>query len=340
MEIKTLVNAECRKTQQLWEEVFWEDSKQFTDYYFEQKAPDNIAYVIGEEPFDAMMFRTPYDVQIGEEQRRLSYLVGVGTREACRHRGYMRSLLLHSFRKMYEEKLPFAFLMPADPAIYEPFDFRYIYEKEVWKPEGKLPKMADKNLRGEVPEDGLYSVSMLREKMPFLPLMNLLSEFANTILRKRYQIYVHRDEAYYERQWNELKAQNGDIYILWEQGRIAAFYLYAKEGGEVYIQEVLEKEEGKLKGLKRTGEKKPIIMARILHLEEMFKLVRAKEERKVVIRIKDPLIAENEGVYAWEITPKESRVTRLDPSSKAELCMSVSELAPAILTEVFLNEIV
>lgn len=340
MEIKTLVNAECKRTRQLWEEVFWEDSKRFTDYYFEQKAPDNIAYVIGEEPFDAMMFRTSYDVQIGEEQRRLSYLVGVGTREACRHRGYMRSLLLYSFRKMYEEKLPFTFLMPADPAIYEPFDFRYIYEKEVWKPVGKIPETTEGNIRGEGPDDGLYSVSKLREKKPLLPLMNLLAEFANTILSKRCRIYVHRDEAYYERQWKELKAQNGDIYVLWEQGRIVAFYLYAKEGGEVFIQEVLEEEEGKLKGLKKNGEKKPSIMARILHLEEMLKLVRTKEEKRVVIRIKDPLIAENEGVYDWEITPKESRVTRLDPSTKAELCMSVSELAPAILTEVFLNEIV
>ena len=34
----TMEGEECISLRPLWEEVFWEDSKEFTDYYFEEKA--------------------------------------------------------------------------------------------------------------------------------------------------------------------------------------------------------------------------------------------------------------------------------------------------------------
>ena len=68
-EIDKITGESCKKTRQLWEEVFYEDSRKFTDYYFQNKADKNIGYVIGKEPFDAMMFRTPYQIQIGKIQR-------------------------------------------------------------------------------------------------------------------------------------------------------------------------------------------------------------------------------------------------------------------------------
>ena len=104
MQIHKMTGEECKKLRPLWEEVFYEDSVQFTDYYFEHKAEKNKGYVIGNTSYDAMMFRTPYNMQIGEELRSLSYIVGVATRKECRHRGYMRALLTHAMEEMYEEK--------------------------------------------------------------------------------------------------------------------------------------------------------------------------------------------------------------------------------------------
>lgn len=404
MRINKIARKECKTTRSLWEEVFYEDSVQFTDYYFENKADRNIGYVIGQVPYDAMMFRTPYKLQIGNEQREISYLVGVATRKECRHRGYMRELLMHSFREMYEEKQPFTFLMPANPAIYEPFDFRYIYERDMWKVkdgcritdwlkpeesketqdgaelkaawkesgESKLktsePK-CEKNHRKEILLNGLYSVSKLQEQFLDFPIMDMLAEFANGYLKEHYNIYVHRDEEYYEMQLKESQAQNGDIYVLFEQGEIKAFFLYAKEGDEIFIQEVIESEEGILNFLQKEEKKKPIIMARIIHLEEMMKLVCCKEHRKFIIEIEDDLIPENAGIYYWEITPHGSNVIKLQSKPNAEkelkaagreyevlnensgmnremeesmqeISMHIRELAPYILRNVFINEIV
>lgn len=42
----TMEGEECISLRPLWEEVFWEDSKEFTDYYFEEKAARNRAYAL------------------------------------------------------------------------------------------------------------------------------------------------------------------------------------------------------------------------------------------------------------------------------------------------------
>lgn len=378
----------CKTARPLWEEVFYEDSKAFTDYYFENKAEKNIGYIYGTFPYEAMMFRTPYQLQIGKEKREISYIVGVATRKEYRHRGYMRKLLIHSFKEMYREKQPFAFLMPANPAIYEPFDFSYIYCREEWELKNpredmlrleavKREKIDDKDGRigwkktkpeltaaegiktVQKPElDGLHSVKNICSQMPQYPIMEQLAEFANQYLKRHFQIYVHRDTTYYERQLKESEAQNGDIYVFFEQGEIKAMFLYANEEGEVFLQEVMEAEKGQLDFLQKNGIKKPWIMARIIHLEEMMKLVRSKEGICKTLRIEDELIPENAGIYRWEITPDGSRVTKQKEENRDEKCgtaydtitgnivrvpevsLHIRELAKWVLTDVCINEIV
>ncbi len=401
MIINKITGEVCKTARSLWEEVFHEDSIQFTDYYFEYKADKNIGYVLGQAPYDAMMYRTPYVLQIGKVRKEISYIVGVATRKECRHRGYMRKLLMHSFGEMYKEKQPFAFLMPVNPAIYEPFDFRYVYERDVWrlkepermvafletltsdgtekKSSKRKPSVAEVISREEMQEgveeetenelaaaefadssfpeygtdnalNGLYSVRNLRKHFPEFPIMNLLAEFANQYLKEHYNIYVYRDVAYYEMQLKESEAQNGDIYVLFEQGGMKAFFLYAREEDEIFLQEVMETEVGILDFLQKSENKKPVIMARIIHLEEMMKLVRGKENIELLIEIEDELIPENAGIYQWEITPQGSRVTKFSQGIISKECkkerkipqisMHIRELAPNILTRIFINEIV
>ena len=80
----------------------------------------------------------------------------------------------------------------------------------------------------------------------------------------------------------------------------------------------------------------------------------SKESRKLILEIEDDLIPENAGIYEWEITPSGSMVTKIlqemiaDKSSVTDLkesklpqiSMHIKDLAPKILTDVFINEIV
>lgn len=326
MKINKIAGEECKLARSLWEEVFPEDSIQFTDYYFEHKASKNIGYVIGHAPYDSMLFRTPYVVQIGEEKRELSYIVGVATRKEHRHKGYMRGLLAEAMKEMYEEKQPFTFLMPANPAIYEPFGFRYVYERDEWKLTETL--------------NGIHGIKELQKKMPQYPVLEQLADFANRILKEKYRIYVYRDVAYYEMLLKELEAQNGDIYVFFEKGSIKAYFLYAKEEDKVFIQEVLQEDGVSLECLQKQQYKKPIIMARIVHLEEMMRLVRSEKPREVILKVEDKLIPDNNGVFRWKISQEGSQVFRLENDAQAQYCVSIEELAPLILKDVFLNEIV
>lgn len=70
------------------------------------------------------------------------------------------------------------------------------------------------------------------------------------------------------------------------------------------------------------------------------KLVRSKEEREVILKVTDELLPGNNGVFQWKITQEGSKVLRLEDNTKVSDRISIEQLAPLILKNVFLNEIV
>ena len=315
-EVVQLTEKERLAVKSMWSEIFFEDSDRFTDYYFAEKMSDNKGYgvkVNGE--LVSMMFLTPYPVWIktggadepacaaGQNPEKagvhdpgnvgsgdfvqvtLYYIVGVGTKKEYRHRGYMDRMLKKALRDICEEGHPFTFLMPADPAIYEPYQFRYIYDRPVYA----VDRSAAVPLTGsEIPQ---------------------LVRFTNNILMNRFQIFVHRDKAYYERQCLESAAQNGDVYLWKNNGEIQGYYLYAKEDDHEEIQEaMLSSDFPDQSVLSISQERKPIIMARITNVKSMLSLIRMREneEKKILIRVYDPLIEENNGTFLWTVSREKS----------------------------------
>ena len=128
--LRKLKQSEHDRTRRLWEEVFTEDSRAFLDYYYYIKTRDNQIHVIEEDgDICSMLQLNPYKVIVEGGEFPSAYVVAVATKAEYRRRGYMGALLRASLHNMYEQKLPFTFLMPAAEAIYTPYDFRYIYSK-------------------------------------------------------------------------------------------------------------------------------------------------------------------------------------------------------------------
>lgn len=301
-EVVQLTKEERLAVKPMWSEIFYEDSDRFTDYYFAEKMPGNKGYgvkVDGE--LVSMMFLTPYPVWIktgGAEdftQVTLYYIVGVGTRKEYRHRGYMDCMLRRALRDICEEGHPFTFLMPANPAIYEPYQFRYIYDRPVYE----VDRVAAVPLTGsEIPQ---------------------LVQFANNILMSRFQIFIHRDNAYYERQRLESAAQNGDVYLWKNKGEIQGYYLYAREDEHEEIQEaMLSSEFPDQSVLTVSKERKPIIMARITNVKSMLLLVRMREneQKKILLRVHDPLIEENNGTFLWTVSREKSETVYIKKENR------------------------
>lgn len=125
MEIRYLDREEHERSRALYEEVFVEDEEAFVDAYYRIKAADNeILVAVDEGQIISMLHRNPYTFCFRGESVPADYLVAVATKVTFRHRGLMRALLTKALRDMEEQERPFTFLMPADEAIYTPFDFR------------------------------------------------------------------------------------------------------------------------------------------------------------------------------------------------------------------------
>lgn len=307
MELRKLEKKEHKLTRHLWEAVFSEDSKKFLDYYYQAKIEENIIYVIEEEnEIRAMLHLNPYEVYMDENLYELHYIVAVATEEAYRGRGMMRQLLVHALKEMYGEKEPFTFLMPAAEAIYRPYDFRFVFRQAQMKITGE-----DLGV--------LYEMKEASQKDT-----QELAELARTVLKDCYQIYVKRTVSYYEKLLLEQQSENGGIKKLYQGGILVGIFAYEQDS-QIYIREPLVKKgfekvfvqavfdfiKGKQNDVKCIGitqnlqdeiqkhqtiiEKKPMIMARIVHLESFLRNLKIKENQnfECSFAIIDPLISQN-----------------------------------------------
>lgn len=318
--IRYLTAGEKQDTRLLWEEAFPEDSREFGDYYYQEKLKDNriLAVTEGEGPerVQAMIHLNPYRVMVRDRCWHVDYLVGVATRRQKRHQGYMRRLLLRMMADMRDEQMPFCFLMPADPAIYRPFGFTYIFRQPRWE------------LLDGAPLERKDLVT-LRDSLGGRRYLGELAEWIDRWLKKRYQVYVRRDGAYMRRLIREIASEDGNLEALFANGHLA---------GLVSHWGLREREQRLLYGeapyVREAAEPKPAIMARIITPEVFVRAVRLREkeagtgdvqtkeetssakpdgsseEQVIRLRLTDPLIEANDGVWLWHLTRETSWLER------------------------------
>lgn len=292
-EARYLDLAEKINSRNLWEQCFLEDSARFLDYYYQEKCRDNRILALecleegGKREIISMIHRNPYRVFWSGREYDLDYIVGVATAPQWRHKGCMRTLLNRVLADEYREGMPFSFLMPADPAIYEPFGFAYIYDQPEYRLNSRGAGLRREKIKEE--EDGVKAGAWL-----------------DGWLRKRYGLFAVRDEAYMRRLFKEIESEYGDWELLCDGERIAGMECFwGKENRE---RRFLYAEEEYFACTKS----RPAIMARIVNLEKMAENICLKEgEKTAAIGITDGQIPENNGVFSWHLTKKGSRIRRI-----------------------------
>lgn len=299
------LNAEekplCRE---LWEEAFPEDSRQFDDYYFTDKMEENrVLAVLQDGRIEAMLHQNPYRVRVGERIWRIDYIVGVATRKERRHQGLMRTLLTRMLKEMWQERMPFCFLMPADEAIYRPFGFTYIYDQPQWETE---------------PAAALTARAVSQEKH-----LSWLAEWMDRWLARRYQVHTVRDAAYLRKLMKELASEDGSLSVLYDGDSIVGI---RGEWGLVEREQRLLLAEPPY--VRETAPAKPAIMARIVCLEEFVRAIHLREgtekELSLVLEVEDPLIPENDGRWLWSLTRETSWLEACD--KEPDLRITAEEL--------------
>lgn len=326
MILRKLTQEEHGNTRPLWEEVFADDTKTFLDYYYYIKTRDNEIYTVEEDgQICSMLQLNPYTLKIENASFPGAYIIAVATREPYRGRGYMGALLRRALNDMYAKKMPFTFLMPAAEAIYTPYDFRFIYTQNI----GRVSLENEPDADGRQSDDCIFTDAMLWDAEE-------MASFFNGHFAVKWQVYAERDGAYYQTVIMEQMSERGGVRLIRENGSLKGMYAYASEGRleirePLYlpgyeaayrrsVRELLKAQPHKTTdegspdcseavvyacGEKDAVEKKPVIMARIIRLEELLQAMTVPQgiAMRCSFAVIDPLIHGNSRV--WQISSAE-----------------------------------
>lgn len=310
-EMVYLGGVEAAETRKLWNDAFPEDSEAFIDYYYTEKVKDNRLLIKKQNGFLASMAHlNPYKLRIKDSEWDVAYIVGVATEASRRHKGHMRDILNKLLNDMAGEDVPFTFLMPADEAIYLPFDFAYICDRPVF---GLKPSAAAGLTRrecGDTPED-----------------CGAAAEYMERWLSERYEAYCRRDVDYVSRLLKELASENGSLSFLYDGETLVG--LEASWGIQKKEQRLLYAET---QYIEETAPAKPSIMARITSLEPFLSAFSLKQgadpELALDLQIEDPIIEKNNGRFLWNFTGDETEIAA--PSEDG--MVAAAEVQDTVLT--------
>ena len=330
-----------RDSMALWAVVFSEDSESFRDYYRNHVAVKNRIQTRYEEGLLASMVQwNPYTMWFKDRKIPSYYMVGVATRENCRHRGYMTGLISDGLYRLSAEKVPFVDLMPADPAIYTPLGFRYIYEKAEWS--------------GSLREGGLaaaddMTISMMSVRALYETEFAFAAGWVNSRLKKMFTVFAVRDEGFMARTAAECASEGGTLAGIFMREKLVGIFSWWMEDGISIRDIVLDAEWEDRKDLLFAallryfegedrirmvttgwlGAKKPIIMARVVNLAAFLAPFTSDERRKLRIWVKDDLIPDNNGSFCWIVSPEGSMV--YPTQREADGAVDIEELMPWLL---------
>lgn len=370
---KKLSGAQCRDFRPLWEEAFGaEESPAFTELYFRERAPENRGYGLYlKDRLVSMLYLTPYPVNMRESAagcpHTLYYIVGVATARDCRHRGYMTELLREALRDMRREGLPFTYLTPAAPAIYEPFGFRYIGRKPVWEFDGSCPAPgfgeSGVPVSGGSEASGLCLQPGAGAKKTAGPWRRLgpvdfpgLAVLAERWLAGNGKIAVKRDAAYYAARAAELEAEGGGVYGWFPAASAGGCLscLSVSEDAAVHGERPFgaallmgnwrqEPEEGIVEAYAweraeefpfREKASRPSVMGRVLQPEALLALAGSSRAEGFSCRLwlQDSFLPENTGAYEWRVQEGAASGCRLPEVKKedCQLCLTADALTELV----------
>ena len=363
---KAVENQRARK---LYEEIFDEDSPAFVDYYFRVKAAENEIFVVENEKQEilATLHLNPYEMMFCGEKAKTNYIVAVATRADCRHQGMMRSLLQASLQEMYRREETFTWLMPAAEAIYRPFGFRFIYEKNKMTVTADVLQRAETDENWQIHSDQEVSGDIFCEEAKKEDLAELAC-FAEKQLSKLAEVYTVHDIAYFEQRMQEVGCEGGSLILIRKEKEICGYVLALKkdrEAWEIVVEDAVQKKAfpavfhwfgaseekctftafPQIWEQYAQSENVPAIMGRIVHLERFVCYLKIKKEQEWKIRLTDSLIPENNGYFIIKTGIEGGsliRVENLSEKEKKMFCsMDIGQLTEELFRlPVFLNEVV
>ena len=326
MEIVYQKNKDKQPVYDMYQKIF-EDPEPFAQYYFEEIYATNQVILAEEDnKILGMLHLNPYHIRAGKKTYTLNYIVAVAVWKEYRRRGIMAEMLKKCFNDMYEQQQPFTYLMPANKAYYEPFQFRFVMDWEETMIDDHNISYTD-----DTTDRNYKIVHIMAED--YQTIQNFLERFM-----EQYKIYTVPDEPYLRRLEKESQSGDGSLLAYYEDDLLQGVFAESFEEDEVYIRwayslepehmlnQIKQRHQGKkiyitegnlFKG-NSTGrdfiqnKKVPKIMARITNLTAWGDILQGKNDFTFRILVKDPYIKDQNGVFQFQCLNHKISIQRAD----------------------------
>lgn len=328
MKIRFLENDQKAETRPLYEEAFPDDSKRFVDCFYSVETPGNRVTALYDDELVSMMHLHPVRFVLDEISTDTVYIIAVATYASQRKKGYYRKLLEFTLQQLYEEGMPFVFLMPAAEEIYHPFGFRTVHSFGT----RRVPAFPHSSYE-------FREVADLTEEMTE-SMEDMLDGY----------LHIEHDAEWRRRCLPVLRAQGGslveviksDIRFGWirvirEDGQVTVLDLIGCVGEEETVLEAFAAKEGSDRiavhcTASCVGEPGlPILryMFRILRIEDFADLLDPVTEFDFRCTVHDCIIKENNMTFQFVSDGKTVQVHRINDASA--LHMDIGELMNVLL---------
>lgn len=314
MEIRFAKENEKEDIREIWDYCF-NDGPKFTDFYFKSKYNKNNTVVVDEEgEIVSSLQLNPYKIQLNDKLYDTSYVVGVSTFPQVRGKGYMKNIMEFTLKELYKKNQLVSILMPIDYRLYRKYGYEHCYDQIEYNLDIESLKSFKSN--GVMKKANLDDIKNLIE---------IYDLFLNDINGN-----VKRDEKYYIDLFDEVKSEDGHIYIHQNED-CEGYIIYFINGENMFIRELFYKNIDSLKSILKfvynhntqcktvtisspindkirfvldnprtsTIKIKPFMMGRMINLEKYLKNldVDSSVEESIGISVKDDFIKENNGVF-------------------------------------------
>lgn len=334
MELVYQEEKEIQPIYEMYQKIF-KDPEEFAKYYFDEVYATNKVLLAREDKkILGMIHLNPYNIKAGSKTYKLNYIVAVAVWKEYRRQGIMAAMLKKSLNDMYKQKQPFTYLMPADRAYYEPFQFVFVMD---WR-ESLIHNIFENTQDNELQETEIIKV---KEED-----YDQIEEFLKKFMQP-YKIYTVPDKRYLKRLSKESQSGDGNLMAYYDKGQLKGVFAESFEENEVYIRWAYSLEPEDMLGHLRKryknkkiyitegnltkGEKIPKIMARITNLTAWEEILQGKNDFTFRLLIKDPYIEDQDGVYQFKCLNHKISIQRIN-TEEWEDEISIDEL-----TQVFFD---
>lgn len=159
-----------------------------------------------------------------------------------------------------------------------------------------------------------------------------LAHFVNARLCRQYGFFLIRNASYYEQVQAKLAETGGNLFQIMEHGVRKGYFACTGADVDDIREVVFDQAFDKACYFLTEKGTRPSVMARIVNLPGMLKNITGNGRITLAVRLRDPVIAENDGLFIWYINEEGSRMERVeDPVSEKE---KDSSMRPEVTTTI------